>query len=152
MTLVLAICETCPASDVDGMISVLLNMFDTRSSLMTLIKLMIDREVTRTGERIFLQKEYKTADAFAESEASLFRSNSTCARFLSAFARIHGYNYLRSLIIPLIKCMESVPLGYELDPSKAQPGQDVTENRKQVEFVAASFLEILESSTPTIPS
>lgn len=49
MTLVLAICETCPASDVDGIVSVLLNMFDTRSSLMTLIKLMIDREVTRTG-------------------------------------------------------------------------------------------------------
>jgi len=35
----------------------------------------------------------------------LFRSNSTCTRFLSAFAKVHGYAYLRSLIIPLIKSM-----------------------------------------------
>ncbi|KAJ7639341.1 hypothetical protein FB45DRAFT_1001241 [Roridomyces roridus] len=37
------------------------------------------------------------------SETSLFRSNSTCTRFLSAFAKVHGYAYLRSLIIPLIR-------------------------------------------------
>lgn len=49
MTLVIAICETCPPAEVDGMISVLLNLFDTRASLMALIKLMIDRELARTG-------------------------------------------------------------------------------------------------------
>lgn len=89
---------------------------------------------------------------FPENEAALFRSNSTCVRFLSAFARIHGYNYLRTLIIPLIKVMESGPGCYDLDPSKLPPGQDINENRQQVELVAASFLDILESSTPTIPS
>jgi hypothetical protein len=31
------------------MISVLLNVFDTRASLLTLIKLMIEREVSHTG-------------------------------------------------------------------------------------------------------
>ena len=51
MTLVLAICETCPASEVDSMISVLLNLFDSRVSLLSLVKLMIDREVSRTGMR-----------------------------------------------------------------------------------------------------
>lgn len=50
MMLALAICETCPAGEVDNLISVMLNLFDTRSSLMTLLKNMIDLEVGRTGK------------------------------------------------------------------------------------------------------
>ena len=49
MVLALAICETCPASEVDIVTPVLFNLFDTRSSLMRLLKVMIDREVGRTG-------------------------------------------------------------------------------------------------------
>ena len=50
LSLALAICEVCPASEVDSLISVMLNLFDTRSALMTLLKNMIDLEVSRTGE------------------------------------------------------------------------------------------------------
>ena len=49
LSLALAICEVCPASEVDSLISVMLNLFDTRSALMTLLKNMIDLEVSRTG-------------------------------------------------------------------------------------------------------
>jgi hypothetical protein len=52
MVLPMAICEICPAVEADVMISVLLNLFDTRTSLMTLLKLMIDREIAHTG-RLF---------------------------------------------------------------------------------------------------
>ncbi|KAJ7724736.1 hypothetical protein DFH07DRAFT_1066990 [Mycena maculata] len=137
MVLVMAICETCPPAEVEIMISVMLNLFDTRGSLMTLLKHMIDREVAHT-----------------ESEAALFRSNSTCTRFLSAFAKVHGYTYLRSLIIPLIKSMASVPSGhgYELDPDKPDVGEvKAAQNLENVKFVAASFLEIITSSIPVLP-
>lgn len=50
LSLALAICEVCPASEVDSLISVMLNLFDTRSALMTLLKNMIDLEVSRTGK------------------------------------------------------------------------------------------------------
>jgi hypothetical protein len=49
MVLALAMCETCPPSEVEVMISVLLNLFDARPSLMNLLKLMIDREIAHTG-------------------------------------------------------------------------------------------------------
>ncbi|KAJ7620066.1 hypothetical protein FB45DRAFT_146957 [Roridomyces roridus] len=137
MVLVMAICETCPPAEVEMMISVMLNLFDTRKTLMSLLKLMIDREVANT-----------------DSETALFRSNSTCTRFLSAFAKVHGYAYLRSLIIPLIRSMASVPPGhgYELDPDKPDVGEaKAAQNLENVKFVAASFLEIISSSIPALP-
>jgi hypothetical protein len=136
MVLAMAICETCPPSEVDIIISVLMNLFDTRASLMNLLKMMIDREIAHT-----------------ENEASLFRGNSTCTRFLSAFAKIHGYNYLRSLILPLVKTMLAMPPGhgYELDPTKSGD-QSLSQNQENVELVASSFLEIISASVPAIPS
>jgi neurofibromin 1 len=49
MVLAMTICEICPPSEVEIMISVLLNIFDSRASLLSLIKLMIEREVAQTG-------------------------------------------------------------------------------------------------------
>ncbi|KAF8883153.1 hypothetical protein CPB84DRAFT_1817082 [Gymnopilus junonius] len=135
MILALTICEICPQTEVEMMISVLLNVFDTRSSLLSLIKLMIEREVAQT-----------------ESETALFRSNSTCARFLSAFAKVHGYQYLRSLVQPLVDTMAQMPpgTGYEVDPTKAA-GQDIDENRQNVEYVASTFIQLISSSLPALP-
>ncbi|KAF9527976.1 hypothetical protein CPB83DRAFT_363170 [Crepidotus variabilis] len=135
MLLALTICDICQPAEVELMISVLLNIFDTRTSLLNLIKLMIEREVTRT-----------------DNEANLFRSNSTCTRFLSAFAKLHGYNYLRSLVQPLVNTMLAMPTGtsYEVDPNKAY-GQDIAQNQRNVEYVASTFLNLMSSSLPALP-
>ena len=72
---------------------------------------------------------------------------------LSHFARIHGYNYLRSLIVPLMKTMGSLPpgRGYILDPTKVSE-EELRQNLKNVEVVASSFLAIVSSSLPALPS
>ena len=49
MVLAMTICEVCPVSEVEMMVSVLLNVFDTRSSLMALMKLMVEREISGSG-------------------------------------------------------------------------------------------------------
>lgn len=92
------------------------------------------------------------SDVALDSDTALFRGNTTCTRFLSAFANIYGYNYLRSLIIPLIKTMASMPPGhgYELDPAKV--GEEVaTANRETIQFITSSFLQIILSSIPAVP-
>ncbi|KAL1741753.1 hypothetical protein HDZ31DRAFT_84616 [Schizophyllum fasciatum] len=135
MALALAICEVCPPGEVDAIINVLLDLFDTRESALRLVKQIIDREIANTT-----------------SEASLFRSNSMYTRLLSAFARRHGYQYLRGIIEPLIHAMEEMPAdsSFELDPAKA-PGQDPLRNQKNIEVAAASFLNIVGSSTHSVP-
>ncbi|OCH94514.1 hypothetical protein OBBRIDRAFT_722708 [Obba rivulosa] len=135
LILALTVCEICPAGEVDNMIAVLLNIFDTRSSLMGLLRMMIDLEVSRT-----------------DVDAHLFRSNSTCTRFLSAFARIYGYNYLRSLIIPLVESMAELPAGrgYDLDPSKISEAE-LQQNKENVQFIASSFIQIITGSVPIFP-
>ncbi|KAF8806096.1 hypothetical protein BYT27DRAFT_7141632 [Phlegmacium glaucopus] len=135
MVLAITICEVCPPAEVELMISVLLNVFNSRESLLNLIKLMIEREVAQT-----------------DHEASLFRSSSTCSRLLTAFARLHGYSYLRNLVQPLLDTMIAMPpgTGYEVDPSKAM-GQDILENQRNVEYVASTFLGLISSSLPALP-
>jgi neurofibromin 1 len=47
--LALAICETCPVSEIDVMLPVMINIFDTRAGLLALLRAVIDKEVSRTG-------------------------------------------------------------------------------------------------------
>jgi hypothetical protein len=72
--------------------------------------------------------------------------------FLSSFARLHGYNYLRSLVKHLLDTMAAMPPGtsYEVDPTKATR-QDIVQNLKNVEYVASVFIGLISSSLPALP-
>ena len=48
--LALAVAETTPVNEVDIMLPVVINIFDTKSSLLALCKAVIDKEVTRSGK------------------------------------------------------------------------------------------------------
>jgi neurofibromin 1 len=89
----------------------------------------------------------------AENQTQLFRVNTTCTRLLSHFARIHGYNYLRGLIDPLMKIMGSLPrgCGYTLDPTMVTE-EELRQNLETVRTVATRFLKIVSSSLPRLPS
>ncbi|KAH6914612.1 hypothetical protein BKA70DRAFT_1180120 [Coprinopsis sp. MPI-PUGE-AT-0042] len=129
MVLAMTICEVCPVGEVEMMVSVLLNVFDTRSSLIALMKLMVEREISGS-----------------ESENQMFRSNSTSNRLLSAFAKIHGYMYLRSIINPLIRVMIKAP-------AIANPGDDHGPPADfNVTYAASQLISIISASKDTMPT
>ncbi|KAH8118768.1 hypothetical protein DFH11DRAFT_1839273 [Phellopilus nigrolimitatus] len=135
MSLVLAICETCPPSEVDVIIPVLLNLFDSRASLLDLLKLLIEREVKTT-----------------QNEVSLFRGNSMRIKLLCAFAKVHGYDYLRQLVKPLLDkmCDLTRSQSFILDPAKASE-EEVRGNQRAVEVFTQAFLQIVCNSASGMP-
>lgn len=90
--------------------------------------------------------------ACLDNEVGLFRTNSTFVRFLSAFGRLHGYNYLRSLVQPLVNTMSAMPPGtsYDIDPNSAI-GQDIAANQRSLEYVASTFIKLMSTSLPALP-
>lgn len=86
-------------------------------------------------------------------EAGLFRRNSMSTRMLSAFARLHGYNYIRALLLPLINQMSAMPPGhsYELDPSRIREGESVEENEASLTLICQAFLDVICESVAIIP-
>lgn len=87
-----------------------------------------------------------------ENVAALFRSNSIGNRFLAAFARIQGHQYLRSLIEPMVVAINNLPegTGYELDPAKVG-GQDLHQNQQNVQFLTQQFLILIRDSRQGLP-
>lgn len=71
---------------------------------------------------------------------------------LCAFAKLHGYDYLRTVLKPLIDHMCSLPEGFsfELDPAKT-PAQNIVRNQETVKLVASAFLDIICASAPALP-
>ncbi|KAG8696350.1 Ras GTPase activating protein ira2 [Ceratobasidium sp. 394] len=132
----MAMCNVCPAHEIENLIHVILNIFDTRKSLIRLLKALIEREVAQTT-----------------SESSIFRSNTMCMRVLSAFARMHGYNYLRQILSPLISQMAAMPAdrSYELDPKRPDGRGNIEENAKNLSIIAQAFLNVICESAPILP-
>jgi len=50
LMLAVAICETCPPDESDFIVPIMLNLFDTRASLLSLLKMLVDREIAKAGE------------------------------------------------------------------------------------------------------
>ncbi|EJD36584.1 hypothetical protein AURDEDRAFT_117057 [Auricularia subglabra TFB-10046 SS5] len=135
--LALAVCEICPANEVEIVIPVLLNVFDTRDSLLRLMKAAIDREIART-----------------ESDKELFRSNTVCTRLLGAFAKMQGYNYLRKIIEPIVNQLKAMPAdqSFEIDPMKTQNETDTEQNMANLKLIAQALLDVICDSAPSMPS
>ncbi|CBQ70693.1 related to Neurofibromin [Sporisorium reilianum SRZ2] len=137
LQLALSICQVCPSRDVEPMSVLLLSMFDAKGGLIRFLKAAVEEEIQRTA-----------------TEEMVFRSNSFCTTLLSTFARTHGYDYLRSIMAPLITEFARKPTGFsvEMDPSRVEPGGSALKNQTALEEIAQSFVDAICSSAHRVPA
>jgi len=137
MQLALSISQICRGHDADALDSVILSAFDSRGGIMRFLKASVLEEILSTP-----------------SEEMVFRSNSFRTHLLSVFARTHGYEYLRSIIGPLVMEMASKPRGYsfEIDPQRIDPGDSVHINQARLEEMAQAFIDQIRASAHRVPA
>ncbi|CAG8518713.1 24789_t:CDS:10 [Dentiscutata erythropus] len=136
LNIALSLCEVCPVSDIDDVSRVLLSVFDSRNKTMPLLKGVIEKEVLST-----------------EYESDLFRRNCMATRMLAAFAKIHGAEYLRYTLQPLIDDLLSKPSDFscELNSDNIPPGEDINKNLINLKTTAQAFLDGICDSGSNMP-
>ncbi|CDR87933.1 related to Neurofibromin [Sporisorium scitamineum] len=137
LQLALSICQVCPGRDIEPMSVLLLSIFDAKGGLIRFLKAAVEEEIQRTA-----------------TEEMVFRSNSFCNTLLSTFARTHGYDYLRSIMVPLITEFAHKPAGFsvEMNPSRVEPGGSALKNQNALEEIAQSFVDAICSSAHRVPA
>jgi len=75
-----------------------------------------------------------------------------CTRFIATVAKVHGYNYLRQILDPLVQQMLQLPLetSFELDSKKATMAQIET-NVDTIRYLAQAFLDVITNSVQFLP-
>jgi len=73
-------------------------------------------------------------------------------KVLGAFAKLHGYDYLRNLIKPLLDRMFALTVNqsYILEPDKA-PEEEVRSNQETIKIFTQAFLHIVCNSAAGMP-
>ncbi|OZJ04004.1 hypothetical protein BZG36_03619, partial [Bifiguratus adelaidae] len=137
LTVTLAMCETCPVTDMDDLAQTLLACFESNGQVMTLLKAVIKSEVANTA-----------------NENELFRMTSMATRLLSGFAKSFGEEYIRSILQPVMQELVSRPVEacqFELDPSKLVAEEEIEKNYQNVKEITQIILDAIFNSTDKIP-
>ncbi|UZJ51578.1 hypothetical protein CBS101457_000898 [Exobasidium rhododendri] len=137
LQLALSICSVCRGYDAENMDYILLNIFDSRGGIIKFLKAALTEEIEQTT-----------------SEEMVFRSNSFRTHLLSIYGKTHGYEYLRSIMAPLITEMANKPKGYsfEIDDQRLEPGESAMINQHRLEEMAQAFIDQICSSAHRVPA
>ncbi len=80
------LCDNCPASEVDGLASALMDLYETQGNGLQLLKAAVTREIENTVRVV-----------------DLLRRNSVATRMLALYARKYGSEYLSSTLAPVLQ-------------------------------------------------
>ncbi|KAL7276775.1 Ras GTPase activating protein ira2 [Rhizina undulata] len=132
----LALCDSCPSSEVDEMTIALLNIFDSRGLGLTLLKELIEQEVANT-----------------ESESELLRRNCVATKMLSVFAKWKGSDYLKKVLQKVLErlIVSSDKLDLELDPARTPSVEELQKNELQLRYITKVFIDEITKSAKYVP-
>src|SRR3990167_5717649 len=115
--------EIIPVNEIDEFSRVVVNIMEANDKTIDILKKLIVKEIEETN----------TAN-------TLFRRNSLITKFLTAYCKMIGSEYLRSVVGPHIKELIQNPIPTEINPSLLPPDQDTTVNKKNLEKIVHMIL------------
>ncbi len=135
MQLALCVAQICRGFDAEALDHVLLSIFDSKGDLMRFLTAAMEEEIERTP-----------------TEELVFRSNSFRTHLLSVYAKVHGYEYLRTILgPPLAELSRLKGTSYEIDPQKLEPGESAIVNQARLEDLAQTFIDAICTSAHRVP-
>ncbi|EWC46134.1 hypothetical protein DRE_04708 [Drechslerella stenobrocha 248] len=134
---VLALCNSCPTSEIDEIAFALLNIFDSKGLGLTFLKELIEQEVANT-----------------ESESELLRRNCVATKMLSVFAKWKGAQYLQTTLQELLERLirTSDELDLELDPARTSSPEELQRNAQRLRYVTNMFIDEICESFEQVPA
>jgi hypothetical protein len=131
-----ALCEVCPASDVEDVYQLLLSALETRNATAQLLQAAIEREFSRISE-----------------VSEVFRHDCMATSLMKYYARMYGSEYLRTTLQDLILELVHNPgrWTFELDPIKLPPNANIARNQANLREMAQRFLDTIIASEEKMP-
>lgn len=116
LPIAMALATVVRADEMDELARVLVNVFESKHLLSSLLWNIFYREVSG-----------------CENVQTLFRGNSLGTKIMSLCCQLFGAEYLQKLLNPLITPMlDDKMISYEVDPAKLEPGSDIERNRNNL--------------------
>ncbi|GAM28582.1 hypothetical protein SAMD00019534_117580 [Acytostelium subglobosum LB1] len=110
-------------------------IFDSFNKIRPIIHTGIEAEVNSTA-----------------NSSTLFRSNSTATKLMTAFTKMKGMPYLVKVITPLVREVVDNPNGYEVDPSKINEGtEELMTNMMNLIQMSEKFTDAIIDSLHLLP-
>ncbi|KAI9227506.1 MAG: hypothetical protein DHS80DRAFT_17060, partial [Piptocephalis tieghemiana] len=136
MAIALALGEVAGTGEGDEVGGLLLATTEVRNLSLPLLRSVIERELMRTAEW-----------------PDLFRGNCLATFMMHAYARLHGSEYLRDTLQPLLQDLVNAPtpFTFELNPLKLTPEDNQAKNMAAVKYTAQNFVDAIINSAPNLP-
>ncbi len=132
-----AICEVCPASDVDSLASIFLNLYESKGKGLELVKAIVTREIENTQRVV-----------------QLLRRNSVATKMLTLYAKKYGTEYLYTTLNPVLQQIINSPDEHVFELSADKIGGHESEKNDNIEkFMKclSNFMDAITSSMDKLP-
>ncbi|CAG8470540.1 8562_t:CDS:10 [Ambispora gerdemannii] len=137
LSIALSLCDVCPVSDIDEVAQMLLTIFESRGRTMSLLKTVIEKEVSSTL-----------------NATELLRRNCMATKLLSVFAKMHGSDYLRETLQPVLQNIAnnlSNERSFEIDEGRIGSGENIQNNLSNLDKMAQLILDEICASAEKVP-
>lgn len=138
LALVTAVLQLSDMREKDRVATCLVHLFEINGTTPHLVRTLIRQEIDEIAPE-------------SSSASALFRGNSVATKVLTAYALIAGADYLRRTLRPLIQSVVYSSEGFEIDPMRLTPTENIRDNIQNLQAASTMFINKIFRSADSVP-